>query len=1843
MTDTTTDIAQSSGTRNPLVDKAVRLFTFLSRAQLLKERAVRDVDQYKRSGGSVLWFMDFPDHPAVRWSADAEDADAAVLSVERLDRQDPPDVPADIREWVIGDINRATQPPLLRPSLVRGRRWDDELEEHVDDLELIDDRSDVRQSFEQWMARWRPWAEEETRSIPVRDLYTSLFSAHVESTQKAEELELVLGVGLLAWHPEQHQSVRRHAFTVPVEITIEERTGALDIHADASIIGLRAELDMLDPEVLPTREIPSQTETRASSFSAHPLDREASKALGSPLVHALDGQGKYVDETDLPSPTDRPTLSWSPAIVLRPRPKGGLAQAFAEIAQQIDEAGEVPSGLLPLLDPDKPPAAQPDPSPGAMLAVDGEIFSPLPLNEVQRRIIERVDRTAQTLVQGPPGTGKTHTAAALLSHLLAQGKRVLVTAHTERALYEVRGKLPDQIRNLAVSVIGAGRQDMAELRVAVDTISRNATEHDVAATETEIATMLDEVERLRRERQMLNEQLLDAREKDVRVHRHGSYEGTLASMAQQYYLTRDDHGWVLPHLDVSVDISSPLQDAEASEWLALLRDEQVVEEEPALARRAPELSALPSPEDFASHVSRGQQSREAAGAYSRLDEHPARQAVAALPTETRLELQRRLEGVVELARSTSQLRAPWVAEAITDVRQGLPEVWRGRAQHVESQLDYVRARTSFLGPNTRVDIGGDPAQLMPLAQALRTHVHASGELKTNVDGSVKTGMFTPSVVKQCRALLDQVRVDGRAPATTELIDKFTAHVETAWALDGLDRAWPAGTQVPSEDTFVERTAWHAGQLSTLHRVLSLQGELASVSSFMAGHGLPPVDWADTDAVVAYGDLVDAVAAHELQTDAHRPLDDLKTVLAEHTRWGDSAADWVVPMDRAVTSGDHKAYAEAHERATVLADVARRRARRDELTSRVREAQPRLADAVTSSAHDDSWDTAFARLEGAFGWASLGAWIRAHDSLDANQVQDQIDVVEQRLREVAETIAAKRAWNHAVGPDRLSLGSRADLTQYSQLVRKLGKGTGKYAQQQRAEAREALDRCRPSVPVWIMPIYRVVDQLRISEDMFDVVLIDEASQAGLEAAFLQYLAPKIVVIGDDKQVSPSAVGVDQQQLRDLADQYLHDDRYKASWQDPQRSLFDEALMRYGGTITLVEHRRCVPEIIGFSNRIAYEPDGIRLVPVRQFGANRLEPIKITRTPDGFEEGSSGSKINRVEATALVSQLVSCLDDPAYDGRTFGVITLLGTAQGKLIEQLLLEQVPAETWSERELQVGAPPDFQGSERDVIFLSMVSSAVPGQRLAALTREMYVQRYNVAVSRAKDQVWLFHTITTNDLTNEQDMRFQLLDYAYGVARRGRDLAPGESAAVPDDQRVEGFDSLFEQRVYNKVVDRGFTVIPQYEAQGYRIDLVVVGAKGMLAIECDGDEWHGPDRYAADLARQRDLERCGWTFFRVRESMYYVDQAAALSGLWQVLDDLEIRPSDWLEVEDADDLEVIESAVDSGAALEATASDDPAERPGDSAAVGLTETGVGVEDDDQENLPVVGVGAVPPPPPPAPAAETRRSMTDGMPGWLSRIPESAGEEPADTYVSRHANVSEQPLTTEAFASDVSEVPAVDEAGSSALGTAAQDPSDGLLLPYAEYSGRTVPVADGVVDELVEGLVAVVGAEGPVRGERLLRAYVQASGGRRVGKAIAKQLNHAVSIAERDGRLVMDNPLHQAGIKPRTYRLAHQPVVAPRLLGPRALDEVPPAELETVMRLARSRFGAVTDEEVMRYTLHLYGKKSLTQAVRTLLEPIIGMLHAHDDQQSAEAGGSDPEAPTDPHEDDSTETSWETR
>jgi transcription elongation GreA/GreB family factor/very-short-patch-repair endonuclease len=104
-------------------------------------------------------------------------------------------------------------------------------------------------------------------------------------------------------------------------------------------------------------------------------------------------------------------------------------------------------------------------------------------------------------------------------------------------------------------------------------------------------------------------------------------------------------------------------------------------------------------------------------------------------------------------------------------------------------------------------------------------------------------------------------------------------------------------------------------------------------------------------------------------------------------------------------------------------------------------------------------------------------------------------------------------------------------------------------------------------------------------------------------------------------------------------------------------------------------------------------------------------------------------------------------------------------------------------------------------------------------------------------------------------------------------------------------FDSWFEVDVALELLRKGFVVLPQHEVATKRIDLVVEGGQTRLAIECDDDEWHGADQYEADMQRQRQLERCGWVFYRVRESAFRSNKDRAMDGLWRVLKERDIYP----------------------------------------------------------------------------------------------------------------------------------------------------------------------------------------------------------------------------------------------------------------------------------------------------------------------------------------------------------------
>ncbi|MFC3688585.1 AAA domain-containing protein [Aquipuribacter hungaricus] len=1497
----------SSDMTDPRLQSALGLFRYLRAAQELRSTPVRDISVYRREEQRLLWFVDLPEHDAVEHPLLAEDppADGApVLFVRRVPVVVAPVPDERLTPWLTSlDWDDPARAPELRPSRLVPSEDLDGPGSSVD----VTDVPGITNLFEGWLPRWQAWAEQELAAQPVRDLYADLHHAYTRSTAQPEEFELVLGVGLLGWRPLGHETVRRHLVTSPCAIDFDAATGGLSVRVNAALQTLNVELEMLDPEVVPSWPDATRAQRALEEYAGHPLDSAALHGPLSALAHSVSAAGSYDTALEAPATGVEARASFAPALILRNRSRNGIADIYKAIVKQLESTGVVPDGLLPLIDPDHVPPVQAISADGAVIPVDDEVFLPMPVNDRQREVVETVDRKAQTLVQGPPGTGKTHTAAVLISHLLARGQRVLVTAQTDRALKEVREKLPEQVRSLAVSVVGAGREDMASLKTAVESIASRAADHDGATSRRVVDRALASIEDLRRRRSNTFSELLAAREGDVRQHEHLGYRGSLAVIAARHQEERPQHEWVEDVLGGLVRGDCLLRVTDAAEWLHLHLQEHTPEDRGEAGARLVDLDRLPSPADFAAlvHAEREAVSRNAT--HEAVRSHGAFDVMRTLSPGARTEVQTTLHRLAAEARELSERREQWIGDALGDVQKGRDHGWRARRDEVASRVPQVEQLLRLLPRPFAVTVDED--RLDPLARmaaAVRDHLAPGGALKTDTAGEPKIGWLTTKVVKESQPLFDSVRVNGLPPTSHETLDAFVTWCNVTRLLDDLDRQWPVGLRIPQEDTPGERLRWHVTELSILDRVLALADELAGQQTRLAQLGLPTPRWDALDAVTAYAATVDAASAADALSNATAPLERLNRDLTDVVQWAD-AAPAVGHLATAVDNRDPQAYDTAHRRVTHVLRVRSDLARHTSLTERIGRHLPGLAAAVSQDRDAALWAGRLRSLPEAWRWAATGTWILSIQSADVNALQERLAGLETEIRTHVQTIASTRAWAHAVSDERLSGQRKADLLQYAQLVRRLGKGTGKYAGQRQADIRDAMARCRPAVPVWIMPLYRIAEQLRVEPDMFDVVIIDEASQAGAEATFLQYLARRIVVIGDDRQVSPSAVGVEQQQLRDLAMRYIPDDRYRATWEDPKVSLFDSARMRFGGMITLTEHRRCVPEIIGFSNAIAYEPDGIRLLPVRQYGADRLDPIVPVHVPGGFTRGVT-QKINQPEVDAIVEQVVKCCADPRYDGLTMGVISLLGKAQARTIEKALLDRIPDE-WEVRELRCGDSVDFQGSERDVVFLSMVAAAEPGQRLMPQTQEMYVQRYNVAASRAKDQLWLFHSVTLAELTNPEDLRYRLLEYCTSVARRGDTAVEGAvEHVVPEDERVPPFDSLFEQRVFNRIVERGYTVVPQHEAMGYSIDLVVVGGQSRVAVECDGDHWHGPAQYQRDLGRQRELERCGWTFFRVRESDFYVDKAAALAGLWALLDERGVRPAGWYSPAEATATSVLEA-----------------------------------------------------------------------------------------------------------------------------------------------------------------------------------------------------------------------------------------------------------------------------------------------------------------------------------------------
>ena len=264
----------------------------------------------------------------------------------------------------------------------------------------------------------------------------------------------------------------------------------------------------------------------------------------------------------------------------------------------------------------------------------------------------------------------------------------------------------------------------------------------------------------------------------------------------------------------------------------------------------------------------------------------------------------------------------------------------------------------------------------------------------------------------------------------------------------------------------------------------------------------------------------------------------------------------------------------------LRSYERTRGKRRWIEGRLETVVPGLPHCLVSTAQDASWDDRFDAWEDAWRWAIADTWLRKRcDPSHQQKLEQRRAATETKIRDLLTESAVLRAW--ALFFSRLSDNQATALRGWRDTVRQMGIGTRQSIRltQLRRAAREYMGKCRAAIPVWIMPRYLVAEMTNPKPELYDVVIVDEASQLGVDSAFLFYVARKMVVVGDDQQISPSDIGIRYDTIDDLQKRYLDGIPNQVAFL-PQSSLYRNAYIRFGGNVVLREHFRCMPEIIQF---------------------------------------------------------------------------------------------------------------------------------------------------------------------------------------------------------------------------------------------------------------------------------------------------------------------------------------------------------------------------------------------------------------------------------------------------------------------------------------------------------------------------------------------------------------------------------------------------------------------------------------------------------------------------------------
>ena len=1412
-----------------------------------------------------------PDHPYVSRTVTNNEY---FLKVKRPKSVECPTPPKEIIDWIKPSwkyIDKELN--YLKSKNIKNENGESE-------TIFIEDYPEILKKISEWKKIRNEWRIAEQPSEEVRKIFFHLYEARAKIEKDANNNQLYLTEGVLAW--DREDCLVKHPL----------------IYKE---VGLRLVADKLEPEILVTKSDTDSsiflTILRALKISGSVLNslKEEFKNLDldpdndkidlflQNLVHRLWKNGRFSEEK--PTEYKDPTIFLEPKLLIREK-ESSFAEQIDNYIDKINDINELPVAYKNIIG-----SFEVEDKSRNILPMDQlkksksnrNYFLTKPYNIEQKKIIKLLDQYGCVSVQGPPGTGKSHTIANLLGHLLAKGESVLVSSHRSKALEVIRDQVVENIRPLCVSILDDQKNNMDQLKRAVSFL-------DELTTSKDLSIIINEVIELKEKRNILIKKISSFKQRFLNCiqNEYKSIavrgESILPKEAAQYI--NKNLAFLKFEGPFYSDVS-PLSEQTLIEIKAFLRS--VDSQSQALIQIGiPACEDLIHPEDLIFCI-------EEVGNYFNLKKRVSEKESDIFEKLDDMKF-KELKDIAERLRSFFEDKTENYLKAMLDVMLRGDDHVKIFKKFVERSIKSIR-EIKKLSP-----LVFEYAPSLESNYDLDSLIRHAEKIYNTANPSVKFSLFTGFFNQEMKIIKEQARVQNREIKTKEealslvnllKIKKERNSLKTEW--DNLIASRLNAIKSSNFNNNIEEEISY--RINNINAILDIKHKIDDLKSRLNDLSLPITK-------EYYNKIKFKINSSYPEFDTHMKIvidlvkNRLKLAIGRkrYNKIMENRASSLNTLKKLreksnfyknmylnllnLKDSDIESYTRFYNRLKDLNLKKMEYEKFKNIIKKIHSIAPTLAIFLIKRKIDDIilkinnnnlskiWDVSF------LNWT-----LEKRNSIDPMKIQDEKLKAENELKILDSVLVKKLSIKNQL--ERITPQQKQALKGFIIAQRKMTKtGHGIRDAALRKESKEQMKRCKGAVPVWIMPLSKVMDNFVIGEDTFDVLIIDEASQADITNLPIFSIAKKIIVVGDDKQVSPAAAGVNLSGCDELINEFLEGIPNKQIY-DYKTSLYDIACSSFGETIRLSEHFRCTPEIIQFCNDLQYQGE---IKVLRESKSNPTPPSLI---PFYVEGTMDSSKRNYKEAIQIASIIAAMTESEKYKSSTIGVISLSGQRQHQLIDRFLRLILSTATYEKHKIICGKAPQFQGDERNVIFLSMVESPdLEGPLRLKSATDAIRKEYNVSVSRAKDQLWIMHSMNMSTHLQSEDIRLRLLKHA----KDPRSLVEKYSQALSQA------GSPFEESVQKDLLRENYKIQPQYEAGAYRIDIVLFTSDGKrIALECDGDKYHSTEEQIKnDVERQSVLERLGFIFYRIRGSDYYRKREETVNSLYNRLNELKaIKNSD--------------------------------------------------------------------------------------------------------------------------------------------------------------------------------------------------------------------------------------------------------------------------------------------------------------------------------------------------------------